>query len=94
MCWEGDSWVDDSSELLPASKKEVRKHLDAQDAKIDDLSSKLEKTTVDDAVELSSLQATVKILSSLLVSLCCVLLIVPQQAAMELPNGPVTGVRM
>lgn len=70
--------MDDSSELLPASKKEVRKHLDAQDAKIDDLSSKLEKTTVDDAVELSSLQATVKILSSLLVSLSCVLLFVPQ----------------
>ena len=59
----GDSWVEQTAELLPASKREVGKQLDAQEAKF----AALEKTAAEDALAINGLQATVKVLVSFLV---------------------------
>ena len=66
MCWHvraGDSWVDRSVELLPASKKEVGRQLEAQEARF----AALEKSAAENALAINGLQATVKILVSFLV---------------------------
>ena len=67
MCWQkwcaGDSLVGSAAELLPASKKELEKQVDAQAARIDTF----EKTEASDEQAISNLRATVNSLVSALV---------------------------
>ena len=56
----GDSLAGSAAELLPASKMELEKQVNAQAARIDSL----EKTAASDEKQISSLQATVNSLLS------------------------------